>query len=81
MTCRLLLRRITKFRCAKTRAHQTLRLFSRLFSSGHLTVVPIAVASGFIAGSASVVVLLHRRMQPLYFLSTLAEETAFKVSK
>jgi len=39
------------------------------------------VASGFIAGSASVVVLLHRRMQPLYFLSTLAGETAFKVSK
>jgi len=35
----------------KTCAHQTLRLFS----SGDLAGVPIAVASGFIAGTATVV--------------------------
>jgi len=32
----------------KTCAHQTLRLFS----SGHLAIITVAVASGFIAGSA-----------------------------
>jgi len=35
----------------QTCAHQTLRLFS----SGHLAIIPVAVASGFIAGIAPLV--------------------------
>jgi len=46
MTCRLLQRRITKFRYAKKRAHQTLKLFS----SGHLAVITITVASVLFVG-------------------------------
>jgi len=35
----------------KTCAHQTLRLFS----SGRIAVIPIAVVSGFVAGTARVI--------------------------
>jgi len=39
----------------KTCAHQTIRLFS----SGHLVMIPIAVASGFTAGTAPLELLTH----------------------
>ena len=55
MTCRLPQRRIPNFRYAKPATNQTLRLFS----SGHLAIITIAVASGLIADSAPVVTLVQ----------------------
>jgi len=38
----------------------------RLFSRGHLAVIPIVVASGFIAGTAPVVVTHRHTHTPCY---------------